>query len=199
MRPESRRYGILSSKCRILTVPWVVLATLVGLEATGRAHDTEREWESFLIPGAGYAAHRTRSADEIGVLYGPSIELLIAAWIHDNDNRGPSHGRVYLKSEFLSPSGSADALGLAYGLGFDLSLERNPRRTWLVPNYGMELGGIVSDDLDHAFQATPYLGLYVWSTRNVFIQVQGGYRIVPAYMDELSGWYGGGTFNFSIW
>ncbi len=159
----------------------------------------EKEWESFLMPGAGYAVQRTGDKDALGYLMGPSIEILIAAWIHSNHNRGPSHGRVYTKAELLRASGSSDALGLAYSLGFDLSLEREPNRGWLVPHYGVEFGGIAQEDMGHKFQVLPYVGVHVWSSQNIFVQLRGGYRIVPAELDDYSGWHAGGVVDFSTW
>ncbi|MFZ5469731.1 MAG: hypothetical protein ACOZIN_09865 [Myxococcota bacterium] len=52
------------------------------------------EWESRLLPGLGYSTMFPVDSETFGVLHGPSLELALVAWIHRNENRGPSHGRL---------------------------------------------------------------------------------------------------------
>jgi hypothetical protein len=161
------------------------------------AETFERSWESYLLPGAGYAVYAPRGAG-IGAFGGLTLQVVIAAWIHQNDNRGPSHGRVYMSTELLQ--GNADQpLLFVYTFGTSLSFERNPRRAWLVPHYGVDFGGLISDTLGNHFQTTPYLGVHAFASPNLFASVRGGYRLLPGELERLGGLHVAGAVEFSIW
>ncbi len=166
--------------------------------ASREQHELE-EWQSYLLPGAGYALYVPRARQELGAFSGVELELLLGAWIHHNDNRGPSHGRIYLNAELLSSTHADMPILFGYSLGFSLSLERNPNRAWLIPVYGLDIGGIVQDKIGSPFQSTPYLGMHVYSSPNVFISARGGYRLVPRDLERLGGWHVGLSGDFSVW
>src|SRR5690606_5926495 len=118
-------------------------------------------------------------------------------WIHRNDNEGPSHGRLYVNAEVLDAVDADLPLMFTYAAGLSLSFERNPQRTWLVPFYGVEAGGMIHRELGAHFQATPYLGLHLYASPHVFIGVRTGYRLVPRRIDELAGIHTGLNLSFS--
>lgn len=156
------------------------------------------EWTSFLLPGVGYSIYTPRDSANT-VFHGLNLELVVAAWIHRNDNRGPSHGRVYINAELLNATGINVPLMFAYSAGLSLSFERNPQRTWLVPYYGLELGGIVHQGTGAFFQTTPYAGIHLFSNPNMFLGTRLGYRLVPSRIDDLAGLHFGVVADFSIW
>jgi hypothetical protein len=127
------------------------------------------------------------------------LEFLLAAWIHRNNNRGPSHGRVYVNAEVLQSTRERVSLLFSYAIGFSLSLERNPRRVWLIPNYGLDLGGIIHDGIGGHVQATPYLGLHLYSNPNVFVSARLGYRLVPSELERYGGMHASFGGDFSVW
>src|SRR5689334_3645998 len=82
------------------------------------------EWETYGMPGFVLHTYFPDISDSLGYFKGVSVEYLIAAWIHKNENKGPSHGRVYAKVNFMSSS-EKDIHDIFYmSLGLDLSLER---------------------------------------------------------------------------
>ena len=98
-----------------------------------------------------------------------------------------SHHRFYAELEVLD-SLRAEAPSLfTYGAGYSASFEWYPGRRYLVPHYGIELGGLVRDGLGHRAQTRPYLGLHLWADRQVWLNLTLGYRIVPAELYDLSG------------
>ena len=163
------------------------------------AGGADSEWQSFLLPGIGYSIYAPRERDTTGTFQGLTLELLIAAWIHRNENRGPSHGRIYLSAEVLDSTEDAVPVLFSYSLGFSLSLERNPRRSFVIPNYGLDLGQIVHDEYGARFHATPYFGIHLFSSPNIFLSTRLGYRLVPSDLENLGGLHAGATFDFSIW
>lgn len=158
-----------------------------------------REWSSFLLPGLGYSVYSPREREIWGRFHGVALELLLAAWIHRNDNRGPSHGRVYVSAEVLQSTRDDVSLLFSYALGFSLSLERNPHRTFLIPNYGLDLGGIIHDGIGGHLQATPYVGLHLYSNPNVFLSARLGYRLVPSELERYGGMHASVGGDFSVW
>jgi hypothetical protein len=157
------------------------------------------QWESFLLPGIGYSGYLPRDRDHFGTYHGVALEILLGAWIHRNNNRGPSHGRIYVQAELMQSTKSEITKLFGYALGFSLSLERNPHRQWLLPVYGLDVGGIISESTGGYFQALPYAGLHVYSSPNVFINLRGGYRFVPRAIERLGGAHLGATLDYSIW
>jgi hypothetical protein len=157
------------------------------------------EWESYLMPGVGYSVYAPGDRDTFGTLQGVALELLIGTWIHRNENRGPSHGRVYVNAEIMTSSDDDVPNLFAYSFGFSLSFERNPRRKWLIPVYGLDLGQVFHEDFGSRFQATPYFGFHVFSDPNFFVSARGGYRMVPSDMAHVGGLHAGANLNFSVW
>jgi Putative Ig domain len=170
----------------------------IAVRATERPPAPGDEWTSFLLPGVGYSIYAPRDNAKT-IFHGLNLEVVIAAWIHRNDNRGPSLGRVYVNAELLNATGINVPLMFAYSTGLSLSFERNPQRTWLIPYYGIEVGGIVHNQIGSYFQTTPYAGVHVFSNPNVFLGTRLGYRLVPSRVDDLAGLHFGVVADFSIW
>lgn len=156
------------------------------------------EWETFFMPGIQYVVHMPANSKRFGTLHGVSVEYLLAAWIHRNDNRGPSHGRVYVDIDLLQSTEGLDP-ALAYHLGLQLSMERNPKRNFAIPFFGAESGGVYQGDVGNVFQVTPLAGLHLWSDRNLFINVVGGYLFPFSDLEELRGWRVRAGLNVSFW
>jgi hypothetical protein len=166
---------------------------------SGGSAPGHNEWSSYLLPGAGYSVYMPRDQTRFGTFHGVALEILIGSWIHRNNNRGPSHGRVYVQGELARSTQTGGSLLFAYALGFSLSLERNPHRRWLLPVYGLDIGGITSEATGGHFQALPYAGLHLYSSPNIFMNLRAGYRIVPGSVEQLGGWHLGATLDYSIW
>lgn len=162
--------------------------------------DTElAEWTSFWLPGAGYSLYTPRDSAEGELFHGLTLEIVIAAWIHRNDNHGPSHGRVYINAELLNSDVKAAPLLFTYAAGLSLSFEHNPGRSWLVPYYGIDFGGMVHKNFGGLFQTTPHLGVHLFSNSNLFLGAHVGYRFVPSRIDTLAGLHASVTADVTVW
>ena len=98
-----------------------------------------------------------------------------------------SHHRFYGEFEVLDSLKSGEPSLFTYGLGYSASFEYYPARRFLIPHYGIELGGLVREGLGHRAQTRPYLGLHLWADRHVWLNLTLGYRVVPTELVELSG------------
>lgn len=161
-----------------------------------------QEDELFFTPGVQYSLWVPEARDVYGVLQGVSLEYLVVGWIHRNENRGPSHGRFYLDIDFLRSSVSPN-LGLAYSAGIALSFERNPKRQFLIPFFGMEFGGIYQKLEErgkiHSVQINPLGGVNLWASKNIFINVTVGYLVPFSQLEDLRGLRFKSGINFSFW
>lgn len=167
--------------------------------------EIEDDWQSYFMPGASYSMLAPVDRSTWGVFQGVSTEILVASWIHRNENRGPSHGRVFLDMDILrsTRAGTAPAFDLA--MGFDLSLERNPSRKFLLPYFGMKTGAFLQKDLTEGrstvWHLTPMAGAYLWADKNLFVTASAGYMLPvnAARFEDLRGLRANLGLNFSLW
>ncbi len=161
------------------------------------------DWNSYFMPGVHYATLAPMDRQAWGMFHGVSTEILLVSWIHRNDNRGPSHGRVYVDMDVLQSSRPGTSAAFDIALGFDLSLERNPVRHFLLPYFGMTGGWFVQRDLDggNVAHLTPLGGVYLWADKNVFVTASGGYMLPLSgeRFADLRGFRGTAGLNFSLW
>jgi hypothetical protein len=157
------------------------------------------KWETFLMPGAQYSLYLPSAKGIYGTFHGFSFELLLAAWIHQNENRGPSHGRVYINTDLLGSTRDGVGKLLTYTLGVDLSFERNARREFLIPYYGLDVGGLYLASIGHVFTFNPFVGVRAIGTRNVFVNLTAGYLFPTDRLDDLVGWRFKAGVDFSLW
>lgn len=163
----------------------------------------EDNWRSYFMPGASYSTLVPVDRGTWGTFQGVSAEILIASWIHRNENRGPSHGRVYLDMDVLRSTRPQTAAAFDLSAGFDLSIERNPIRHWLLPFFGMKTGAFIQKDLEKGsvWHVTPLAGAYIWADKNLFLFASAGYAmpISARHFDELRGLRVNAGLNFSLW
>lgn len=157
------------------------------------------EWETYFMPGVQYSLFLPADHAELGLFHGVSVEYLLAAWIHRNENRGPSHGRIYANIELLHSTTAGVSEMLLYHLGLDLSVERNPKRSWFIPFFGLEAGGMYQRELGGMGQLVPMGGVRVYGSRNLFLNVIGGYLFPTSHLEELRGWRARAGLNLSLW
>ncbi len=166
------------------------------------APTSARDWTTYMMPGLLVSTLVPADTRTWGVFGGGGVEFLIAAWIHSNENRGPSHGRVVLNLEVLRPTRQSGA-ALQTSLGVDLSIERNPGRSFLVPFYGLDLGVLVHRSLESSAvaHATPLVGVHLFSSRNVFLTASAGYMLPLSgrYFDELRAVRAALSADLSLW
>lgn len=169
----------------------------------GRAEDAatikvlvEEEWSSGFLPGAGYTAYAPNTGE---FAQGPRLEIVFFSWIHRNDNRGPSHGRLALDLDLLFPKKGKSVFAPA--LAFDLSFERNPQRRFLIPTFGLSSGAILPTGRSGAASVTPTLGLHLYASPNIFVHAEGGYVLPlrPTVFDEYRGARGALVVDFTMW
>lgn len=177
-----------------------VRATRGAASATRRVTlEAVEEWETYFLPGLQYTLLLPADDATFGLFQGLSIQYVLAAWIHRNDNRGPSHGRAWLDVDLLFSNRRGVSEAVLYEVGVDLSFERNPSRRWLVPYFGLGMGGFYQKSVGNTFELTPFAGVHVWASRNVFVHLSAGYLVPAKRLEQLRGLRAQAGFNVTFW
>ncbi|MDA3864425.1 MAG: putative Ig domain-containing protein [Deltaproteobacteria bacterium] len=177
----------------------------------------QEKWEAFFLPGLNYTGYVPANSKDLGIYNGISINYIFLSWAHRNDKRGPSHGRIYFKLDIMQ-STKTDVPDLIYWAGgVDLSFERFPKRNFLIPFFGLELGGSYSSrtitesgctpenpsectkEIGGVFHITPTFGIHLWVDRNFFVTLSGGYSFPVEDYENLKGWRVNLGANFTMW
>jgi hypothetical protein len=161
--------------------------------------DNVLDFDVHFQPGVGYSYYSPKASDSLGNFSGMVIEYLIWAGVRQNEDRGPSHTRVYAKINLLKSDKSGVSDMFMYGGGLNFSFERNPKRGYLIPYFGVELGGISQSKVGSTFQITPLLGAHLVARKNIFVNLHGGYVYPVNDFEKLQGYFAQLGVTFSFW
>lgn len=159
----------------------------------------QKNFSTYFMPGLAFKYYIPNNRDSIGAFRGITIEYIIFAKVEQNDNPGPSHVRIYAKLNILKNTKSNISPLLMYVLGIDLSLEKNPNRTYLIPYFGLEFGGISQKQYVSTVQFTPIVGVHLLSRKNLFINIHAGYMYPLKNFELLHGSVAQASINFALW
>jgi hypothetical protein len=163
---------------------------------TFRASD---EKDDYFMPGAAFDIYQPRNKD-IGEFYGPSVEFVFYTRSKTSYSKrsGPSRIKSYGKIGILNSTfeGSSDLLMVSAGL--NLSFEAKTDRNFLLPYFGLDLGGLYGNSL-RTFQFTPNLGVQFVSTDRIIWSGQAGYLYSIRDFDQYSGYNFKTSLNVLLW
>lgn len=170
-----------------------------------------RSWEGWLVPGVGWSAVGVGQSRPVEVQTGPmTLELRgrpvyhgpvfdLELWSKNDPSRerGPSRSRLYTSIGLLQ--GQDGSSLLRYSGGFDLSLENGVSRRWIIPYYGMEVGGLRSETVQSPLRLSPHLGMWLYSDETLALRVSCGYAYAPLQPERWSGADCTSTVHWSAW
>jgi hypothetical protein len=161
----------------------------------------EEEHESYFMPGVGYTLWVPGDVPTFGVFQGFSIEFLGIRWVHQNDKRGPSHGRVYLDFDVLFTTHAGIDPAFLPLAGFDLSFEKNPGRRFMIPFFGLEGGALFQKQITTLGLMTPFAGVLVYSGHNAEVALRAGYMLpfTSEQFGQVAGLRARLTADLSFW
>lgn len=161
--------------------------------------EIQEEWKSFFIPGVSYTAFFPQDKSKYGTFQGFSIEYLIYSGINRNENKGPSHIKVYAKFDLMTSTNKDITEAFNYSMGLDLSFERNPKRRFLIPFFGLDLGFLYQKEMGHIFCFTPTGGVWLYSDQNLMAHFTVGYLYPAESIEKYRGLRVLAGLNFSLW
>lgn len=164
-----------------------------------KAEEEKTNYETWFMPGLSYSIYSPSAKDSVGIFSGLTVEYLIFASVSQNDNPGPSHVRLYSKLNILKSDKKEMNSIFMYTMGLDLSLEKNPKRSFLIPYFGLEFGGMSQKQIGTTIQFTPTIGVHLLSKKNIYLNVHAGYVYPIANFETMQGWYGQAGVNFALW
>ena len=137
-----------------------------------------RPWSAMLLPTAFAAMYAPHGMD--GTFYGGGLEAVLLAWNDNSDAYGPSQGRLRIDVAYLTSSAPGDAStgamatgGMAmYRGGAQLAFERNASRSYGIPYFAADLGGLWSDATGRRWFVDGGVGLYLVHRRNVIVDLE---------------------------
>jgi hypothetical protein len=154
---------------------------------------------AFFAPGAVTSVYVPNNADKYGAFIGGGLEIVIYAFTQKGHPWFPSHGRFYFDLEVLGSTQSGID-GLLNGLlGFDISLERNPHRRFLLPVLGAEIGVAFQKQTGTFGWGMPLAGIYLWSSPQIRVALRGGYLLPTTSDQETRGVRIGASIDMAWW
>jgi len=156
-----------------------------------------RDREIYFMPGIQGVLFLPNGDGE-SAYWGAGVQIAPFSWTHNNDRFGPGQGAVFAQVSLLRSASSNAAMGL-FEIGTTLSLERNSSRRWLIPFFGLSMGGLVHAELPDVAFTHAFAGLHVYWHHNVVIDLSGGYSFPFSELDVLSGPRAQATVRFSMW
>ncbi len=158
-------------------------------------------WQTYLLPGVGYDYYDPGKASW-GTYQGYSIQFVLfsdyTAPQHTRKSSGPALKNIYGRLGFLSSSHERPSL-LHYTIGANASFENRITRSWLIPYFGMEAGGMAESELVKHTTFQPYIGLYWFAQRNLRVSTQIGSLVLMNKEEVIRGTYGSLTLQATLW
>ncbi len=157
------------------------------------------EKSAFFMPGAAFDFYQPRNND-IGQFYGPSVEFVYYSRSKKSTSSrsGPSRIKSYGKIGILNSTFQDSSDLLMVSSGINLSFESNTNRSYLLPYFGLDIGGLYGKSM-RTFQFTPHLGVQFFSTRKLIWSGQAGYLYSVKEFDQYSGYSFKTSLNVLLW
>ena len=149
----------------------------------------EQSGHTWLTPGAIASVFVPEDVGRLGWFAGGGAELVLYSFI----DRGPgpfglpSHGRFYLDLEALGSARPGVDPMVFCRLGFDVTFERDPRRRFLIPFAGAEIGFAAHKQLGGFGFGMPLAGVYAWASSTVRVALSGGYLLPTTAAQDTRG------------
>ena len=161
----------------------------------------EEQIDSFVMPGLEYVLYVPNATGTLGVFQGVTAQFDVWSFIHRNEKRGPSHGRIYVAFALAASTEKASSALFESTLGFALSIEKNPSRRWLIPYFGAEVGIYFQKQTETLAVATPMLGAYLYSGPNLQLVAHAGYLLPfsSGKFDDVRGLAAGLGAHVALW
>ncbi|HEX8111630.1 MAG TPA: hypothetical protein VF516_28060 [Kofleriaceae bacterium] len=129
-----------------------------------------RPWSAMLLPTGFAAVYAPHGLD--ATFYGGGLEAVLLAWNDNSDAYGPSQGRLRIDVAYLTSSNAMTGGMAMYRGGAQLAFERNASRSYGIPYFAADLGGLWSDATGRRWYVDGGVGLYLVHRRNVIVDLE---------------------------
>lgn len=181
---------------------FLIFATsFFALAATAQtSSNTYDEWDDYFMPGIGYKVYTPKNVSKLGVYQGIAPEFVIYARAKSKGSSysGPARVKTYGNLCIMKSDNDTARDIFSTSLGLNLSFEGGINRKYMIPYFGLELGGLFQRDFS-SMQFTPVAGIQLVSTKHVIWNAQAGYNYTVRNFDEYSGMQYSSTVNILLW
>ncbi|HEX7840474.1 MAG TPA: hypothetical protein VF469_23505, partial [Kofleriaceae bacterium] len=187
---------------------WLVIAAgVTAIMAVGRAARAEcpttpddavcRPWSAMLLPtafGSLYAPHGLS-----GNYYGGGLEIVLLAWSDNSSAFGPGQGRLRLDASYLTSSAMSTPAMAMYRGGAQVAFERNASRSYLIPYFTADVGGLWSDATGRRWYVDGGIGLYLLHLRSAIVDLEVTGLVPFKDINTLGGVTSRLGLSFALW
>jgi hypothetical protein len=128
-----------------------------------------RPWSALLLPTAYGQIYVPRQG---GTFYGGGLEAIFLAWSDNSSAFGPSQGRIRADVGLLTGGDMGAGEIVMYRMGAQVAFERNASRSFGIPYFAADFGGLWSEATGRRWFVDGGLGLYLLHRRGVIIDVE---------------------------
>ena len=163
-----------------------------------RIHVADTHHFTFM-PGVVSTALVPNDVPRLGVFWGGGLELVIYAYGKRNDPSWPSSGRFYLDVIGAKSTQPAASAMFDVALGFDITIERDPHRRFLLPAVGLESGITQQGQTGLWGWAMPMISTYLFWSSKARVAIKTGYQLPTNAVQDTRGFRFGASFDFLAW
>ena len=182
---------------------WIAIAAAVVSVRTARAECPTtvddalcRPWTAFLLPTAFGVVYAPNNA--AGPWYGGGLEL-VAAWSDNSQAFGPSQGKFRFDIAALASGTMGTGTMVMYRGGAQVSFERNASRSWLIPYFDADVGGLWTSGTGSRGFVDGGLGVYLWHARSLIVDLEVDGLLPYSQPSQLGGVRSQLAVSFALW
>ncbi len=160
--------------------------------------NAQEDWERFMMPGVSGVFYQPKSSDSLGYFTGFAPEInFYTRWMDDID--GPSYLKTYFKLAVLNSSKDNVPILFTYDFGVSMSFENGFRRKFLIPYFGVEMGGVASKSLKNTFTFVPQVGIILYATDGMSFYTNASYVYAFADTEAYAGLKANAGISLTLW
>jgi hypothetical protein len=156
-----------------------------------------RPVSSLLMPtaiGVGYFP-----GGAMGSWFGGGVEIVGLTWGDSSPAFGPSHGKLRFDISLLRSTVDGAGTMVQYRTGAQVSFEKNPSRSWLIPYFSVDIGGLWVRGPGTEPFAGAGVGAYVYYSARLIVDVGGGWLLPFDDVELLNGPTAHAALSVALW
>jgi hypothetical protein len=197
--PESRGRLLRSRQLGQL----VVIVAVLGAASSARAECPTtpddpvcRPWSAILLPTAYGAIYAPLDG---GTFFGGGFEAVLLAWSDNSEAFGPSQGRIRSDVGILTSNEMGVDNIVMYRTGAQVAFERNASRSYGIPYFAADFGGLWSEATGRRWFVDAGLGMYLVHRRGVILDLEVTGLLPFQDPDKLGGVTSRLALSFALW
>jgi len=188
---------------RATFVRWATVVLVAVFTRTARAECPTtpgdpvcRPWSAVLLPTAYGGIYVPR---EGGTFYGGGVEAILLAWSDNSAAFGPSQGRIRSDIGFLTGTETGSGTIVMYRTGAQVAFERNASRSFGIPYFAADFGGLWSEATGRRWFVDAGIGIYLVHRRGLILDAEVTGVLPFQDPDQLGGVTSRLALSFALW